>query len=333
MVNHNLTAIGAELRRARKPVLAGHVLPDGDSIGSTLALGFMLEQLGATVTMVSQDQIPTTYRFLPGVDRIHIGSVPEGPFDCLVALDCSVPERVGQAVQPLLSQPGVRVINIDHHVSAVPFADYNYIDPSAAAVGEIVFDLAELLGVELTADISICLYTAIVTDTGSFRYENTSPGTHRRVARLIEQGLGVGAINTQIYDEKPLAAVKLLHRVLGTLTVSECGRFAWLKLTRAMEAECGAGQVEAEDLINYARTIQGVEVGILFREMPEGRIKVGFRSKRLVDVSRLAATFGGGGHPRAAGCIFNDGRLTEVELRVIGVVKKVVAEAFDGRDT
>jgi phosphoesterase RecJ-like protein len=335
MVNHSLAAIAAELGRARKPILAGHVLPDGDSIGSTLALGMMLEQLGATVTMVSQDQIPATYRFLPGVERIHIGAIPDGPFDYLVTLDCSVPERVGKVVEPLLSRPDVRVINIDHHPAltlSAGWADYDYIDPTAAAVGEIIFDLIEFLGVRLTPDISVCLYTAIITDTGSFRYENTSAETHRRAAQLIEAGSQVGAVNTQIYAEKPVAAIKLLHRALGTLATSTCGRIAWLKLTRAMEEECAADQVDAEGIINYARMIHGVEVGILFREMPEGQLKVSFRSKRLVDVSLLASRFGGGGHPRAAGCKFDE-QLAEVEPLVIKVVEQVIAEVFDGRDT
>lgn len=332
MGNHNLATIAAELRRAAKPVLAGHVMPDGDSIGSTLALGLMLEQLGITVQMVSQDPIPATYRFLPGVERIHVGTVPDDGYDCLVMLDCSVPERLGPAMTPLLSRPGIRIVNIDHHVSATPFADFNHIDPTAAAVGEIVFDLTEPLGVEITPDIAVCLYVAMVTDTGSFRYENTTAETHRRVARLIEMGLNTAAINTRVYDEKPLAAVKLLHEVLGTLAVSAGGRIAWLKLTRVMEAEYGAGEVDIEDLINYTRMISGVEVGILFRELPEGQIKIGFRSKHVVDVTVLASAFGGGGHPRAAGCRI-EGGLAEAERLVLGAAERVVAEAFDGRST
>lgn len=333
MGNEDLAVIGAELKRAKRPLLAGHVLPDGDSLGSMLALRLLLEQLGAQVNMVSQDQVPAVYRFLPGVELIRVGELPPGPFDYLVILDCSVPERLGQAVQQVLLQEGLRVINIDHHVSAEAFADFNYIDPGAAAVGEIIFDLAGLMGTEITTDIATCLYTAIATDTGSFRYENTGPDTHRRVARLIETGLDVGALNTLIYDEKPLTSVRLLHRVLGTLRVGDCGRFAWMQLTRAMERECGVDQSEVEDLINYARAIQGVEVGLLFREMPDGRIKVGFRSKRRVDVSRLAAVFGGGGHPRAAGCMFEGTDLAAVEAQVIGVVQKTIAEALDGRDS
>lgn len=329
MGNRSLAAVAAELRRAVRPVLAGHVMPDGDSIGSTLALGLMLEQLGKTVQMVSQDPIPATYRFLPGVERIHIGTVPDADYDYLVTLDCSVPERLGPDVKPLLSRPGIRVVNIDHHISTGPFADFNHIDPTAAAVGEIVFDLAEPLGVEITVDIGTCLYVAIATDTGSFRYENTTAGTHRRIARLMEMGLDAAAVNTRIYDEKPLAAIRLLHQVLGTLALSAGGRIAWLRLTRAMEAEYGE-EVDVEDLINYARRISGVEVGILFRELPEGQIKVGFRSKRAVDVAALASAFGGGGHPRAAGCRF-EGELAEAERQVLGATERVVAEAFDGR--
>lgn len=330
MTNHSLMVITSELRRAKKPIIAGHVMPDGDSIGSTLALGLMLEQLGSEVTMVSQDPVPANYQFLPGVERIHIGVVPDLAFDYLVMLDLSAAERVGEAVSPLLSRSGIRVINIDHHASATPFADYNHIDPQAAAVGEIIFDLAEPLGVELTPEVSECLYTAVITDTGSFRYENTTSGTHRRVARLIETGTQVGVVNTYIYDEKPLPAIKLLKRVLDTLVVSDCGRIAWLKLTTAMEEECAAGDVNTEGFINYARIIQGVEVGILFTELANDQLKISFRSKRMLDVSLVASAFGGGGHPRAAGCSVS-GRLDEVEPMVLGFVKKVVAEVFDGR--
>jgi len=326
----SLKEIAAELRRVKRPVLAGHVMPDGDSIGSTLALGLILEKLGVAATLVSQDEIPANYRFLPGTDRIHVGRVPDGHYDALIALDCSVPDRLGPAVMPLLSQPGIRVINLDHHLSAIPFADLSYVDPAAAAVGEIVFDLAELLKVALTPEIAACLYTAILTDTGSFRYENTGPDTHRRVARLIEHGIDVAAISTKIYDERPVAVIRLLHLVLGTLRLSKCGRIAWLKLTRSMEAASGSGQADAENLINYTRTIKGVEVGLLFREMPDNQIKVGFRSKRRIDVSQLAAAFGGGGHPRAAGCTL-PGSLAEVEMQVVAAVEKAVAEACDGR--
>lgn len=329
MGNQSLAAAAAELRRAARPILAGHVVPDGDSVGSTLALGFMLEQLGKTVQMVSQDAIPATYRFLPGVERIHVGSVPEADYDCLVTLDCSTPERLGPAVQPLVSRPGIRVLNIDHHISTGPFGDLNHIDPAAAAVGEILFDLAGPLGARITADVSVCLYVAIATDTGSFRYENTTAETHRRVARLMETGLDTAAVNTRLFDERPLAALKLLHQVLGTLSVRAGGRVASLRLTRAMDAEYGE-EVDAEGLINYARRISGVEVGILFRELPEGQIKVGFRSKRAVDVAALASAFGGGGHPRAAGCRF-EGELAEVERRVLDAAERVVAEAFHGR--
>ncbi|MEW6540141.1 MAG: bifunctional oligoribonuclease/PAP phosphatase NrnA [Bacillota bacterium] len=329
MGNKSLAAVAAELKRAVRPVLAGHVLPDGDSVGSTLALGLMLEQLGKKVRMVSQDPIPPMYRFLPGVAQIRVGTVPDADYDCLVTLDCSSPERLGTDIKPLLSRPGLRVVNIDHHISTGRYGDLNHIDPAAAAVGEIVFDLAEPLGVEISPEVSVCLYVAIATDTGSFRYENTTAGTHRRIARLIEMGLDAAAVNTRIFDEKPLAAIRLLHRVLGTLALSAGGRIAWLKLTRAMEAESGE-EADVEDLINYARRISGVEVGILFRELPEGQIKVGFRSKRAVDVAALAAVFGGGGHPRAAGCRLA-GELAEAERLVLGATEKVVAEALDGR--
>jgi len=323
----NLRDIAAVLRQARRPVIAGHIMPDGDCIGSVLALGFILEALGQRPTLVSADPVPSSYRFLPGADRFHVGRVPDDEYDLFVMLDCSVPERLGDSVQELLTRPGLKTVNIDHHISTKPFGDYNYIDAGAAAVGEIIYDLAVLIDVPLTFEIAVCLYTAILTDTGCFRYDNTTADTHRRVARLIECGLSPASVATAIYDEKPLSSLRLVAAALGTLQVSDArrpGRLAWMRLTRAMERDAGAREEDADGLINYARMIEGVEVALLFHEMPDGTVKVGFRSKHAVDVSRLAGRFGGGGHPRAAGAVVS-GSIDEVE-------PKVVAAALEALD-
>lgn len=329
-MNKSLREIADILLKAHSVILAGHVMPDGDSVGSTAALGLMLEHLGKRVTLVSNDPIPSTYTFLPGSDKFVIGQVPTGEYDLFVVLDCSVPERTGESLRVLLDKPGPAVLNLDHHASTPPYGDYNYIDPKASAVGEIVFDLGELLGVPLSLDIATCLYTAISTDTGSFRYDNTTAGTHRRVARLIECGLSPSEVSTLIYDEKPLSSLRLLHAVLGTLKVSPCGTVAWMRMTRRMEREAGATDDEAEGLINYARVIEGVEIALFFRETGPDRYKVGFRSKRAVDVSKLAQLFGGGGHPRASGCSV-EGPYEEVEQRLVDAAVAAAREGLHGR--
>lgn len=322
IVINNLSEIVAVVRQARRPVLAGHIMPDGDCIGSVLGLALIFDALGSKPTLVSNDPIPMAYRFLPGVDQFHIGVIPPGDFDMFIALDCSVPERLGDVVRPLLARSDIKVVNIDHHASAAAFGDYNYVDAQAAAVGEIIYDMAELLEVVLTKEIATCLYTAILTDTGCFRYDNTTAATHRRVAHLIECGLSPAVISTAIYDEKPLSALRLLATVLQSLHVSEAralGKVAWLRLSRKMQEDAGARDEDGDGLINYARQITGVEVALLFREIADGSFKVAFRSKHLLDVSQLASRFGGGGHPRAAGCVVY-GTVEEVEAGILDAV-------------
>lgn len=321
-----LRELAEALMRSRRLVLSGHVMPDGDSVGSTLALARLLELSGKEVTAVCPDPVPAIYRFLPGVELMVEGKFfSDEDFDTIVLVDCSDPERVGPHVGPYLNKGDRMVINIDHHVSTPPYGDLNYIDPKAAAVGEIIYDLSFVLETPISADIATCLYTAIVTDTGSFRYENTTSGTLRRAAHLVEIGVSPADINTLIYEERPLSSIKLLHAALGSLKLSASGRVAWMSLTSAVERDLCASGDDAEGIINYARMIQGVEIAVLFRQVEPEVFKVGFRSKRFADVSALAQLFGGGGHPRASGCMMS-GDLAEIERVVIEAAEKFTSE-------
>lgn len=312
---NSLADIAVALGRAERVLICGHVLPDGDSLGSVLALGLTLERLGKKITMAGPDPVPAVYEFLPGVERFLAGEPPEGKYDALVVLDCSVPERLGKGYQELVSRDMV-IINIDHHAGSTSFGTHRYIDPLAAAVGEILFDLFTLMRVNITPEAAVCLYTAIITDTGSFQYDNTTPETHRRAAKLLEIGVPAGQVNTRIYDEKHRAAILLLGAALNTLSVSPCGKVCWMTVTRDILRDTGAADEHTEGLVNYARSIRGVEVGLLFREISDGRYKISFRSKVSADVNRLAALFGGGGHQRAAGCVLQ-GDLGEIREKVI----------------
>lgn len=312
---NSLADIAAALGRAENVLICGHVMPDGDSLGSVLALGLTLEVLGKRVTMAGPDPVPAVYDFLPGVDRFLVGKPPEGKYDAIIVLDCSVPERLGNGYQDLVSGDVV-VINIDHHSGSTSFGTYRYINPQAAAVGEIIFDLLNLMQVKITPEVAICLYTAIITDTGSFQYDNTTPDTYRRVAKLLELGVPAAQINIRIYQEKPREALLLLGAALSTMSVSPCGKVCWMTVTRDMLDNTGAGDEHTEGLVNYARSIRGVEVGLFFREISDGKFKVSFRSKGTVDVNRLAALFGGGGHQRAAGCVMQ-GELNEIMEKVV----------------
>jgi phosphoesterase RecJ-like protein len=208
------------------------------------------------------------------------------------------------------------VIILDHHASSSCFGKYRYIDPAASAVGEIIYDLIGEMGLEITRDVAICLYTAIVTDTGSFQYDSTTPGTLRRVANLMEIGVPAAQVNIRIYEEKPKAVLRLLCSALSTLTSSSCGKVSWMTVTRETLRDSGAEDEHTEGLVNYTKSIRGVEVGMLFREVEEGCYKISFRSKDAVDVNRLAALFGGGGHPHASGCSVQ-GDLNEIKEKVV----------------
>lgn len=312
---NELAVIARVLGGVKRALICGHVMPDGDSLGSMLALSLVLRQLGKQVTVAGPDPVPEIYSFLPGVGSYRAGSPPEGDYDTLIVVDCAVPERMGPGYRDLVRRD-LDVLVIDHHDGDNAFGRYRYVDPRAAAVGEIIFDLLHLMKIDLSMDVATCLYTALVTDTGSFQYESTTPDTHLRVARLLATGIPVARINAHLYEEKPKAAQLLLSAALKTLSFSRCGKVAWIIITRDMLRDTGAMDEHTEGIVNYTRSIKGVEVGLLFHELPDGRCKISFRSKEAVDVNRLAALFHGGGHSRAAGCEIT-GKLYEIENKVV----------------
>lgn len=298
----SLSKVAECLQQAKRVVISGHVMPDGDCLGSVAALGLSLEVLGKTVTLASPEPLPELYRFLPAADRFLIGSgALSGDYDTFVVLDCSVPDRLGPLRE--LLERNLMIVSIDHHASSYDFGSCTYIDTGAAATGEIIMDLLDLLGVSPRQEVAVCLYTAIATDTGSFRYQNTTPMTHRRVARLMELGIDVARLNVLLYDQKSLLHLRVLQAALQTLDLSPCGRVAWMSISRETLDSLGALEEHTDGLIDYVRSLKGVEVALFFREMVPGRWKVGLRSKGEVDVQRVAALFHGGGHVRAAGAV------------------------------
>ncbi|MFZ5597903.1 MAG: DHH family phosphoesterase [Bacillota bacterium] len=322
----SLKDISDVLVRSSRILLCGHVVPDGDCVGSVLALGSVLEGMGKTVVMGSPDPIPETLRFLPGVDRF---SSPYGEeaasldFDTFVLLDCSVPERLG-GFRKYLDRELV-VVNIDHHVDIESFAHFSYVDRYAAATGEILVDLLGVMGVEISKDVAECLYVAIVTDTGSLQYENTTPGTLRKVAALMEKGIDASSVNIRLFEEKPIQTVQLVGAVISGMGLSPCGRLAWAVVDWEMLNRFSAGVEHTDGLINFLRTIKGVEVAILIREIESELYKVGFRSKGKADVHSVASKLGGGGHIRASGCVMK-GRLDQVLGKVLEAAMREINE-------
>lgn len=303
------------LQRSNTIILTAHVQPDGDCLGSMLALNHYLISIGKDVRMILDDDIPALYKFLPGHQGIIKPAATVISADLLVVLDASDIDRIGK-VKEHVNAP---ILNIDHHLSNTKFADYWYIDKHSAATGEIIFQLLTMLNASITADIATCLYTAIATDCGFFRYANTAVATMRYAADLMEYGAKPNLI-AESMETKPLESILTLANVLKTLELHHGGKIA----TITVLADTLSTLDSTEGFINYPRIIEGVEIAIMFKDMSDGMIRVSLRSK-TADVSQLALAFGGGGHARAAGCGIM-GKMDEVSQKVLHAAKKQLTE-------
>jgi phosphoesterase RecJ-like protein len=287
------------LAKYNRYLLGCHLHPDGDAIGSLLALGLALETAGKEVAMVLPGGVPETFRFLEGTEKIL--PAPSLTPEVIIALDCADRERL--LLPEAVFASGAPVVNIDHHLSNSMFGDFNYVFPEAGATGEIVYDLLAGGGFTLDKRIAEAIYTAVATDTGFFRYSNTSSRVLSLVAKLVAgYGISPSRIAEEVYEERSYDSLRLLGEVLSTLRLSADGKIAWMALSQQLMAAYSVPLEETENFVNYTISISGVEVGLFFKEITPGETKVSWRSRITVDVSRLAAHFGGGGHARAAGC-------------------------------
>ena len=307
------------IREGKSFLLALHLSPDGDSVGASLAFRLALRQLGKKAVVASKDAIVDTFGFLPGAGDVLSWDKVEGGFDAVLLFDCADDTRMGSP-KPIGAY-GSRVLNVDHHSTNSGYGDAAFIDPAAGAVGEIALRLLDELGTVLEPDIALCLYVAIVTDTGSFQYSATSPQTHRIAARLLDAGLDAGDVSEEIYERNELHGLRLLARALESLEVSPDGRVALITLTGRDMAETGGTAADCDSLaiVNYARSIRGVEIGVLLREERDG-IKVSLRSRGGTDVGSIALALGGGGHERAAGILLKGTTLDEARKTVLGAL-------------
>lgn len=312
--------MAAELRKAPKVALFSHVSPDGDCIGSMLGLGLALERLGKDVYFYNSDPIPRNLRFLPGVDRIQ-NTLPEPLPQTLLFVDCSDLQRV--SFKPEKIPVGTMILNLDHHISNQNFGSVNWVDAEASASGEVGYALIQELQIELTPEIATNLYTAILTDTGSFQYSSTTSKTHRIAAELLECGISLSKIHNQVFDQRPLAKVELLRRALNQLQLYADGKCAIMSLRMKDFEESGAEESLSEGLVDHARSIQGVEVAALLKEIDSNKVRVGLRSNLWFNVNETAARFGGGGHKRAAGCTLETS-LEEAEQLLVKAIEEEI---------
>ncbi|GGF80005.1 DHH family phosphoesterase [Paenibacillus albidus] len=282
-------------------LVVSHVQPDGDAVSSTLAVGWLLSCLGKKYSMLNEGPIPKRMEYLWHSDEIVNMADTEmsGTFKNVICVDCADFQRVGLTQQYFAED--ALILNIDHHPTNNGYGFVNLIKPDAAATAEILFDLLQTFDVEWDVDIATAIYTGLLTDTGGFRYTNTSPKVMAAVSELLALGVNGPELAETLLEEMTLAQVKVLNRALNTLQLSPEGDIAYVYVTPEDMANCSAANEDLEGIVNYPRNIQGVEVGILFKVIHEHAVKVSLRSAGRVDVAALAQTFGGGGHTRAAG--------------------------------
>jgi bifunctional oligoribonuclease and PAP phosphatase NrnA len=303
-----------EIRERRRLVVTSHARPDGDGIGSALACAQILRHLGKEAEVVMHDGVPRIYQSLPFADRvIRTESIP--PNDAVIILECDSIKRT-----QLKGLEDCFLINIDHHVSGRNFANVNWIDSSVMATAELIYRMARLAGVPLDSEIATCLYTALMTDTGSFMFEGTNEHTFAIARELALAGADPAHCARNIYFGHSTAKLRLLGAALANLHRE--GSLAWIWVTQEQMERFGAREEDCEGLVNYALSIGDVQVAIFFRELPAGRWRVSLRSKGKVNVSAVAEHFGGGGHKCASGCSL-DGPM---EVAVSRVVERLRAE-------
>lgn len=312
-------------------LITAHVNLEGDSIGSQLATKELLDAIGKKSFIVDDDRIPEHYKFLPGADKVSNNTAKAWDFDAVIVVDCPNLKRTGK-VADIISKKKVPIINIDHHISNERFGTVNWVDPAASSAGEMIFRLFKAMNIPISKGTALSLYITILTDTGSFNYDNTSRATHEIAGELLGYGLDPAIVSEKVYEQRSVDDIKLLGLVLSTLKLNKRGDVAYLEVTRKMLKSTGLDASRSEGFINYARSIENVKIAIFFKEDTKkaGRISVSFRAKSGVDVNGIAAYFGGGGHVKAAGCMVK-GNLAQVEKKVLARVEEELK--IHGRNT
>jgi phosphoesterase RecJ-like protein len=321
--------MAAHLVRNRRAVLSTHINADGDGCGSEAALARLLAQRGVSCTIVNPNLWPSMFDFLKGgdvVDRSPDGARALNGADLLIVLDISDVKRLGVLAEAVRAMKVPRLV-IDHHVSAgEPAGDEMLTDTSACATGELIFDLARVLDLEITPDIARSLYTAILTDTGGFRFSNTSPRCHAIAAQLLSAGVDPEEMYQRIYASMSLGRMHLLRDALHALEVDAEHGLSWITLPAGLLERYEVRAEELDGIAEYARAIAGTRLAIFFRDLGHGQVKVSFRSTGDTDVNRFARRFGGGGHARASGAMI-PGALDDVRRRVIDAAREYVSSA------
>ncbi len=305
------------IRNNERFMVATHVRPDGDAIGSLLGMKLILQRLGKKVDVYAQDRLPPEFEFLPEAMSIYNRPLESAEYDVAILVDCGDFDRAGDPIADFISSRGLFVINIDHHCPNNPFGNVYWVETSASSTCEMLFDLCMSLSLAPDAPLATLIYTGILTDTGSFRFSNTTGRVFEMVSVLVEAGADPAYISTQVYDSATPEKLSLLANVLGSVEFHAGSRIATAELTRAMLADASATYLDSEGFINHLRSVKSVDLAILFREGGDGLIHVSLRSKSGIDVAKLAQRHGGGGHRQASACRI-PGSLQSVRSMFIG---------------
>ena len=314
----SIAAIREAILQRQRFVITSHARPDGDAIGSQVAMALALRQLGKDAQMVDADLAPPPFLTFPGVREMQISATVDGQFDAAIVMECGDLSRTG-----VEGFDKYFVINIDHHPGNKGYGAINWFDPGAAACGEMVFDLIEALGVTLTAEIATHIYIAILTDTGGFHFSHITPRTFEICRRCTEAGAQPEAIARAVYDSSTMGRLRLMGAVLHNLEFEGGGRAALAALTLKLLEETGATHEDAEGLINIPLTVNAIQAVAFFKEIAPDSFRISLRSKGHVDVNRVANAFGGGGHKNAAGCTLN-GPYAEVRRKLVAELSRVL---------
>ena len=325
-IGSGFAEVGEVIAKHNSFVIMSHVRPDGDAIGSQVALGFSLIAMGKTVFLVNEDGVPESLEFLAGSEKVTTPPGEALDVEVAIALDTATKPRLGDGALHAASKAKVW-LNIDHHISNPKYGDVNVIDSTSPATGQILYNLIRALDLPLPAETRDAIYVAVSTDTGSFQYGSTTAETYEMGAALIRSGLDVGKINADTYDNHPFRRLELMRELLNTLEISADGKLANWELRDATRLNLNLQPDDSEGLIDLIRSVKGVRVAVFFEELEGGKIRVSMRSKdKGVNVCEVAMQFGGGGHALAAG-IRMAGPLEEAKPQVLAALQAALADA------
>ncbi|HEX8098289.1 MAG TPA: bifunctional oligoribonuclease/PAP phosphatase NrnA, partial [Pyrinomonadaceae bacterium] len=308
-----------ELIEARRRfAITSHVRPDGDSLGSSLGLYWLLRSLDKDVEVVMRDAVPHAYRKLPGAQSVRVTPAVDREYDAVFVIECSDITRPG-----LVDLEKQFVVNIDHHSTTALFGTINWIDSTASAVGEMIYNLCKATGVRVTREMAECVYTALITDTGSFHYSNTTERTFKVASELVRAGVKPAKVSEAVFASYPWSKVELMASVLATARRDPSGRVAWMRQTLEMTERTHASEEDGDGFVNLPLTVCEVEAVALLKECEPGVYRTSLRSKGDVNVAKVAEKFGGGGHRNAAGCTLR-GAWDEAERSVVELMVEAV---------